>query len=557
MQKMALTRGVFVVGLIVAILVASAISAGLSFQLALGPQGPKGDKGDTGATGATGAIGPQGATGATGATGPAGANGANGATGATGPQGPAGLGVTPGYLVAPAYDSGWVDITTMAGQNIVFNHNLNSSDVTVEILGRTVASGGIHQRNLGLTGYQSGWSKVYGGAGNDQPNGGNAIFQTNDGGYIFSGYTGSYGAGGYDVWLVKTDSVGNVDWNKTYGGALDDRATDMCKTSDGGYAIAGYTYSFGAGGTDFWLIKVNATGDVQWNKTYGGTGNDQPYFVAQTNDGGYALTGQTNSTGAGDLDIWLVKVNATGNMQWNKTYGGTGAEHGMCGIPTGDGGYAIAGFTASFGAGGDDGYLVKTDATGNMQWNKTYGGNATDQLYSMIQAPDGGFVIAGLTSSFGAGSRDFWLVKADASGNMQWNKTYGGSGSDQGFSMIQTSDGGYAVIGLTTSFGAGGADAYLVKTDASGNMQWNKTYGGARNEYGWSLCETSDGGLMLIAFTESFGYGAPSFADIMLVKTAVEQGLAQVDSTLNSVTLHRGATDAYWNFVRVRIWKIT
>ena len=349
--------------------------------MSVGPQGLKGDKGDTGAIGATGATGLQGpkgdsgARGAAGAAGSSGATGATGAAGATGATGPAGLGVTPGSLVAPAYDSGWVNITSMAGQNIVLNHNLNSLDVYVEICGRTIATGGIHQKNLGLIGYTSGWSKTYGGIAHDYSMGNNV--QTNDGGYAISGHTFSLGAGGLDAWLIKTDSVGNMEWNITYGGSQEDQFSDMIKTTDGGFVLSGYTTSFGAGNYDSFLMKVNASGTIVWNQTYGGLVTDQIMSVFQNNDGSYVLAGSTNSSGAGNLDAWLVKTDATGNMQWNKTYGGTGADMATYATQNSDGGYAVAGRTNSFGAGGTDVWLVKTDALGNMLWQKTFGGQTT------------------------------------------------------------------------------------------------------------------------------------------------------------------------------------
>jgi predicted secreted protein len=549
MAKIAIAKGTLIVVIIVAVLVAGGVSAGVT-MMSEGQQGPKGDKGDTGATGVTGSQGPKGDPGATGATGPKGTTGATGAIGATGP---AGLGVSPGSFVTAAYDSGWVNITSMAGQNIVFTHNLSSADIAVDIQGRTTSSGGIHQNNLGLTDYTSGWSKVSGGTGTDLPDGN--IFQISDGGFIIAGRTTSFGAGGNDVWLVETDSTGNTEWNKTYGGSLDDAAADMCKTTDGGYALAGYTNSFGVGGSDFWLIKTNATGNMQWNKTYGGTDSDQAFFVAQTSDGGYAITGNTNSSGAGGIDAWLVKTNANGDMQWNRTYGGVGNDQSVVVVQTSDGGYAIAGYTNSFGAGNNDFWLIKTDSTGAMLWNKTYGGTNIDTAFSMVLTSDGGFAISGRTVSFGAGGSDIWLVKTDAAGNAQWNKTYGGVGTEYGLHMVYTSEGGYAIAGYTTSAGAGGADAYLVKTDAAGIMQWNKTYGGVRTEIAWSMCQTNDGGFALGCGTHSFGFGTTSDPDCYLVKTDIEKGLTQIESSTNNITLHRGATDPYWNFIRVRIWK--
>jgi hypothetical protein len=557
MAKIAIAKGTLIVVIIVAVLVAGGVSAGVTF-ISVGPQGPNGDTGDTGATGAAGSQGPKGDTGAkggTGATGAIGATGVTGATGAAGATGPAGLGVLPGSLVTPAYDSGWVNITSMVGQNIVLTHNLASTDISVDIQGRTTLTGGIHQKNIGLTAYTSGWTKVYGGTGTDMANGN--LLQTSDGGYIFSGYTASYGAGGLDAAIVKTDSVGTMEWNITYGGTLDDSFGDMIKSKDGAYVLCGYTMSFGAGSHDFWLVKVNASGSVLWSQTYGGAGSDQGYSVFQTADGGYAIAGSTNSSGAGNLDYWLVKTDVSGVMQWNKTYGGTGNDVAMVVVQSNDGGYAVAGRAAPLGSTNNDFWLVKTDSTGNMLWNKTYGGALNDQPNSMTLTSDGGYAIFGGTASFGAGGNDAWLVKIDSSGNMQWNKTYGGTGTESALYAIQTIDGGYALTGSTPSFAVGGVDIYIIKTDASGNQLWQKTYGGTANEDGYSLIQTSDGRYAIVGQTRSFGYGSSTNFDWYLIKVDSESGLAQIDSTTNSVTLYRGATDSYWNFVRVRIWKTT
>jgi hypothetical protein len=244
---------------------------------------------------------------------------------------------------------------------------------------------------------------------------------------------------------------------------------------------------------------------------------------------------------------------------WNKTYGGTDADHSAALIVTGDGGYALAGATYSYGAGNSDAWLVKTDASGNMQWNKTYGGTNDEYFRGIVQTGDGGYALAGSTTSFGAGDADAWLVKTDSSGNAQWNKTYGGTNSDGPGSLVQTIDGGYALSGQ--SFGVSDADAWLVKTDASGNVQWTKTYGGTSTEGALALVETGDGGYALAGITDSFGAGG---YDFWLVKTdaagnamdGFKYGLAWVDSSANSITLYRGTDDAYWNYVRVRVWKV-
>jgi len=543
--KVGISKKMFIAGLIIAILASSLISVVAMSQLSttLGLKGEKGDKGDTGATGDAGANGATGPTGATGATG---SQGLQGIQGIQGPQGLRGFGT-------PDYDSGWIDITDKCGQNIVITHNLNSTDLIAEVQGKTTPDSGPMQRHYGLTAYTAGWSKTFGGIYTDWAW---ALVQSSDGGYALAGSTNSISAGyWFDFWLVKTDSTGNAQWNKTYGGAGDDSARALVQSSDGGYALAGTTNSFGAGGEDFWLVKTDASGNAQWNKTYGGTGNDEAYALVQSSDGGYALAGGTGSFGAGSFNLWLVKTDASGNAQWNKTYGGTEWDYANALVQTSDGGYALAGGKDA------DSWLVKTDADGDAQWNQTYGGMYGEAANALVQTVDGGYALAGTTNSFGAGGADFWLVKTDASGNAQWNKTYGGTNADYAHALVQTTDGGYALAGYKPSFAGGGYAFWLVKTDASGNAQWNKTYGGTGIDQAiaYALVQSSDGGYALAGWTDSFGV---SDYDFWLVKTdasgnvgGVEAGLAWVDSSANTVTLYRGATDTSWNYVRVRLWK--
>jgi len=356
------------------------------------------------------------------------------------------------------------------------------------------------------------WNKTYGGTGLDFAY---SVVQTSDGGYAIAGYTNSSGAGNWDFWLVKTDSSGIAQWNKTYGGTGYDWAYSMVQTGDGGYAIAGCTNSSGVGYYDLWLVKTDSSGNVQWSKTYGGTKSDVAQSVIQTGDGGYAIAGCTNSYGAGGYDFWLVKTDSSGIAQWNKTYGGTNDEFAFSLVWTVDGGYAITGHTYSYGAGVSDFWLVKTDSSGIAQWNKTYGGTNFDVARSVVQTNDGGYAITGYTSSYGAGGYDLWLVKTNSSGNMQWNKTYGGTNYDEACSVAQTNDGGYIIGGYTSSYGAGVSDFWLIKTNSSGNAQWNKTYGGTKSDVAQSLVQTNDGGYALAGYTYSYGAGG---CDFWLVK---------------------------------------
>jgi len=275
------------------------------------------------------------------------------------------------------------------------------------------------------------------------------------------------------------------------------------------------------------VVLVNAEPSwVMWSQTYGEENFDVARALVETSDGGYALAGITRPPGAGLDDIWLVKTDANGNMEWNQTYGEENYDVATALVETSDGGYTLAGHTNSFSAGDDDFWLVKTDGSGNIKWSQTYGGANLDEVNSLVEASDGGYAIAGFTNSSGAGNLDFWLVKTDGSGNMEWNQTYGGAETDIAYSLVETSDGGYALTGRTSSFGAGFEDFWLVKTDGSGNIEWSRTYGGANHEGAKSLVETSDGGYALAGQTSSFGTGSNDF---WLVRTN-EQGIPEFPS---------------------------
>ncbi|PXF50224.1 MAG: hypothetical protein C4B55_06740 [Candidatus Methanophagaceae archaeon] len=313
--------------------------------------------------------------------------------------------------------------------------------------------------------------------------------------------------------------VPEEEWSKTFGGSDYDFARSVQQTTDGGYIIAGETESYGAGSYDFWLVKTDSDGNKVWDKTFGGVGWDGAYSVQQTTDGGYIVAGFTDSYGAGGCDFWLVKTDANGNKVWDKTFGGARSDGAKSVQQTADGGYIIAGATYSYGAGVSDFWLVKTDEKGNKVWDKTFGGARSDWAESVQQTADEGFIIAS-TESYGAGVSDFWLVKTDENGNKDWDKTFGGSGFDRASSVQQTADGGFILAGRTYSYGAGSYDAWLVKTDANGNKDWDKTFGGARSDWAESVQQTADEGFIIAGLTDSYGAGS---SDFWLVKVKGEE----------------------------------
>lgn len=372
------------------------------------------------------------------------------------------------------------------------------------------------------------WNQTYGGSKDDYAV---AVIQATSREFVLVGSTMSYGAGDYDAWLVKTDPRGAVEWTQTFGGSKYDEGNSVIETKDGGYAFVGSTKSYGAGEIDLWLVKTDAYGNLEWHQTFGGPRSDGASAVIET-DSGFVLVGSTRSYGAGETDVWLVKTDVNGKMEWQQTIGGPEIDVIRSFIKTADNGFALFGYTSSYGAGGWDSWFVKTDSNGNMEWQQTYGDSKDDAAWSGIQtADDGGYVLIGYTQSYGMGSRDFWMIKTDTSGTPLFNSTFGDIAYDEAWAGIETDD-GFVLAGSTWSFGTGTGDAWLVKTDTIGNMKWQQIFGSAMDDEVRSLIKTTDGGFVLGGFTFSSGAGE---RDAWLVKI-VPPGVDLTDTDGDGLT---------------------
>lgn len=333
--------------------------------------------------------------------------------------------------------------------------------------------------------------------------------------------------------VASAQNPGDTLWTRTYGGTSGDFGHSIQQTTDGGYIVTGYLRSLGADGSDIWLLKTDANGDTLWTRKLGGGDNEHGFSVQQTADGGYIIAGNVYSFRTYRDDVILVKTDADGNSEWIRTYGGSENDYGYSVLQTVDGGYIVAGRTNSFGAGSNDFYVVKTRFNGSSQWERTFGGADSDGAWSIQHATDGGYVIVGYTFSYGGGNGDAYMVKIDSDGNTMWTRTYGGNDAEKAYSVQQTADGGYIFTGVKGP--TGNRDVYLVKTDANGNLLWDQTYGGSGWDFGRSVRQTSDGGYIIAGYGDSYGEGA---FDAFLVKT---------DSDGNSLWTHSygGSVDDY------------
>jgi uncharacterized delta-60 repeat protein len=402
------------------------------------------------------------------------------------------------------------------------------------------------------------WQKCLGGTNSD---GASSIQPTPDGGYIMAGssqstdgdVTGNHGSS--DVWVVKLSSTGSLQWRKCLGGTNSDGASSIQPTPDGGYIMAGSSQSTDGdvtgnhGNADTWVVKLSGTGSLQWQKALGGTSYDIAQNIQPTPDSGYIVAGYTNSTNGdvignhGGYDAWVVKLSSTGSVQWQKALGGTADDQARSIQLTLDGSYIVAGFTASTsgdvtGNHGDwDAWVVKLSSTGSLQWQKCLGGTARDNAQSIQSTPDGDYILAGSTRSTDGnvngniGYFDAWVVKLSSTGSLQWQKALGGTSADVATSIQTTTDGGYILAGITSSTDGdvtgnhGSDDAWVVKLNSTGSLQWQKALGGTEVDRAQSIQPTPDDGYIVAGSTWSNNGDVTGYhgnADAWVVKLGPE-----------------------------------
>ncbi len=366
------------------------------------------------------------------------------------------------------------------------------------------------------------FERRYGGSGDDI---GCCVTQTSDGGYAIAGHTRSYGAGALDFYFIKTDSLGDTLWTHTYGGIYTDSCFAMIQSSDGGYVLVGQTRSYGTGGAgDVYVIKIDSSGDSLWAKTYGGSGHDTGKDIVETTDGGFIVGGTNCSVGANG-QMYLLRLTPQGDTTWTRTYGGGNFEQGTAVCETYDRCCLIAGHSRSYSPGGDDYniYLVKTDTLGNTIWEKTFGNWGDNRCFSVIQSADSGFFISGHNAYLNGYFYIYFtaISKTTSTGDSLWTHQLSG---ETGFEGKQTVDGGYIITGYVTD--SANVDMHLVKTDSSGNTLWTQTYGGVTIDtidYGLAVEQTNDGGYIVAGYTKYHPYTSNEM-DIYLVKTDTSGG---------------------------------
>lgn len=352
------------------------------------------------------------------------------------------------------------------------------------------------------------WNLTFGGRYGD---GAWCLQETEDGGNILVGNTASRGYGS-DLFLIRTDGMGKCTWSKIFGGSAQDVGYFVHETRDGGFIVTGSTKSFAMGEELLWLVKTAGNGSLIWDKTFGGfvsTTGDGGWSVDETDDEGFIITGYTQSLGRGRKDLWLIKTDGQGNKIWDKTFGGREDDVGMSVLQSRDGGYIAAGRTASFGKGGDDIWLLKTNSSGAELWNVTFGGKQDDVGFQVVELKYG-YAVVGRTES-GSDKKKIILIKVDPDGKKRWERTFTGSSAA---SLQLTKDGGFVIAGRIDNKDTG-RDGLLIKTDSKGSEQWSTTLAGSLDDIGTFVVQSNDGSYKMAGITGSWGLGQE---DAWLVK---------------------------------------
>jgi len=357
------------------------------------------------------------------------------------------------------------------------------------------------------------WNLTFGGQYSD---GAWCLQETDDGGNILVGNSASRGEGS-DLFLIRTDNMGKCIWSRVLGGSAEDVGYFVQETRDGGFIVTGSTKSYSMGEELLWLVKIDSSGNISWERTFGGfvsSSGDGGWSVNETIDGGYIITGYTQSLGSGRKDLWLLKTDGQGAKIWDKTFGGREDDVGMSVLQSRDGGYIVAGRTASFIRGGDDIWLLKTDSLGEEQWNKTFGGNQDDAGFQVVELADG-YALVGRTESGSDKKKKIILLKVDPNGRKLWERSYEGSSAS---SLQSTAEGGYIIAGRVDNKDTG-RDALIIKADFAGRDEWSMILGGSADDIGTFVIQNKDGSYTMAGITDSYGLGRE---DAWLVKIRTE-----------------------------------
>ncbi len=347
------------------------------------------------------------------------------------------------------------------------------------------------------------WQTSFGGSGSEL---GMAVDACRDGGFIMAGISNSF-EGNYDGWLIKTDSNGAELWNQYIGGDSTDYIYDIKEASNGDFLVVGYSNSWTTYEYDLWVVRTDSAGNELWNITIGGEQTDRGYSIAETADGGIIIQGTTNSYGSGEQDIWLIKTDQAGNQEWDLTFGGELSESSNSLAVTSDGGYFIVGSSNSWSGGDDDLYAIKTNSDGTIEWSNVFDTELASWRFKAVATSSGEYLITGWIQTE-SNELDAWIIKLDISGNEIWRTIYGGPDHDRCYGIIEDFDGSYVISGYSRSRNLNDYDIWLFKIAEDGNQIWNKYYGSDQYDAGRDLCQAANGDYIIAGFSDSFGDGS-------------------------------------------------